>query len=157
MTKLEDVRKALELCRYDPDPYDDDQPCKLMVSCEICPYWDETCGCRETDLYNDALELLEASEPRVVSAEEIRQMIGKPVWLETQYKRVYTGWALVYDIQTGLGITGERVGITQPCGRVSWFCSIQEYGRTWRLWTAEPSEEDMRADALPAYGGRGSK
>lgn len=55
MTKLEQVIKALQLCRYDPDP---GQECKFLVSCDICPYWNDEVGCREIDLFNDALELL---------------------------------------------------------------------------------------------------
>lgn len=55
MTKLEQVIKALQLCRYDPDP---GQECKFLVSCDICPYWKDEVGCREIDLFNDALELL---------------------------------------------------------------------------------------------------
>ena len=65
MEMLENVRKALKLCSYDPDPYDDDQPCKVIVSCEICPYWDEERGCRETDLFNDTLKLLDKLDEQV--------------------------------------------------------------------------------------------
>jgi len=58
MTKAENVIKALQLCRYDPDP---GQECKFLVSCDICPYWHDEHGCRWTDLLNDALELLKAN------------------------------------------------------------------------------------------------
>lgn len=58
MQRLLNVRRALQLCRYDPDPYDMEQPCKLLVSCEACPYWDEARGCREDDLTEDTLQLL---------------------------------------------------------------------------------------------------
>lgn len=107
-----------------------DRPRKFMMSLELA---------------EAALALLKAQEPRVMAAEDIRRMIGAPVWLETQSKRVYSGWALVYEIQTGQGITGERMGITQPSGRVSWFLKIPDYGKTWRLWTDKPSNEKMEA------------
>lgn len=63
MSKLEDVIKALQLCQYDPDPEDEDQPCKVMVSCEICPYWNDYGGCRFNDLLSDALAILKARKP----------------------------------------------------------------------------------------------
>jgi len=67
---LENVKKALRLCCYEPDPYDDDQPCKMVVSCDICPYWDEECGCRETDLFNDTLKLLDRLDEVSMKCEE---------------------------------------------------------------------------------------
>ena len=60
MDKLEKVIKGLELCRYDPDP---GQECKFMVSCAICPYFDDNIGCTQAVMFNDALELLKAQEP----------------------------------------------------------------------------------------------
>lgn len=66
MELLDRVKKALELCRYDPNPEDDDQPCKMVVSCEICPYWSDERGCQQTDLFNDALLLLNAKEVKPV-------------------------------------------------------------------------------------------
>ena len=56
----DEVIKALELCRYDPDP---GQEPKSMVSCDICPYWSDKFGCRMTDMFNDALALLK-EEPK---------------------------------------------------------------------------------------------
>ena len=117
--------------------------CLAVTKCGMCPYNDGNdlwCG-NNNPLLEDALALLKALEPQVIPADEIRQIIGMPAWVETRSKRVFTGWALVYDIQTGQGITGERMGITQPNGRVSWFLKTMDYGKTWRLWTDKPSSE----------------
>lgn len=53
----ERVLQGLRLCRYDPDP---GQECKQLVSCDICPYWDDMYGCRELDMLNDAIRVIEA-------------------------------------------------------------------------------------------------
>lgn len=66
--KIEKVVKALQLCRYDPDP---GQECKQLVACDICPYWRDTdfaYGCHDTEMFNDAIEVIthlrkRASEP----------------------------------------------------------------------------------------------
>ena len=60
MIDREKVIKGLELCRYDPDP---EMPLKSEVSCDICPYWDDTYGCRMNDMFDDAIALLKAQEP----------------------------------------------------------------------------------------------
>lgn len=49
---LAKVRKCAELCRYDPDP---GQECKMLVSCDICPYWDDMSGCNLTQFFDDVL------------------------------------------------------------------------------------------------------
>lgn len=73
--KLENVVKALQLCRYDPDP---GQECKQLVSCDICPYWydDEYCyGCHETAMFNDALEVIK----------DLRQRLNEPTKAEIKH------------------------------------------------------------------------
>lgn len=89
-------------------------------------------------------ELQEVQEPCIIPRDEIQSNTGAPVWFESRNGRVYTGWALAYDIQRGLGITGERLGVTQPSGHVMWI-KLDDYGRTWRCWTSRPDEK-MRAE-----------
>ena len=55
----EKVLQGLRLCRYDPDP---GQKCKQLVSCDICPYWDDMYGCRFNDLLNDAINVIEGTK-----------------------------------------------------------------------------------------------
>ena len=136
MTKLEQVIKALQLCRYDPDP---GQECKFLVSCDICPYWNDKFGCREIDLFNDALELLTAQQPRVLTLEEVRLQTWDYCYIEAEVKphsktletlcgthRLYCTTSIVLERQT----RGD-----------------EEYGKTWRCWTARPTEEQR--DATP--------
>ena len=94
----------------------------------------------------DALALLKAQEPRVITLEEILYMLKKPFWKECKSgnKALYTGWALAYDIKTGVGITGTRLGMAEPSGRVVWY-KLDDYGKTWRCWTSEPTEAEREA------------
>lgn len=139
MIDREKVIKGLELCRYDPDP---GMPLKSEVSCDICPYWDDTYGCRMNDMFDDAIALLKAQEPRVLTLGEARGSLKQPIWKETRssHKDLYTGWVLVYDIQTGQGITGTRLGMAEPSGRVVWY-RLEDYGAKWRCWTSRPTDE----------------
>ena len=59
MIDRDKVIKGLELCRYDPAP---GQPSKYEVSCDICPYWTDSYGCRMGELLNDAVVILREKE-----------------------------------------------------------------------------------------------
>ena len=87
-----------------------------------------------------------AQEPRVMTLEELAAAQKTPVWRETKskHKDLYNGWMLAYDIQWGKGIMGMRQGMTEPNGRVGW-CKLDDYGKTWRCWTAKPTEEQREA------------
>lgn len=133
----EDVIKGLECCMSG-------QPEGLGCDRVPCPYNDiEDC---EGALHYDALALLKAQKPRVMTLEEIRSALKMPLWKETKraHKDLYTGWVLAYDIQKGLGITGTRLGMSEPSGRVVWY-SLDDYGKTWRCWTSCPSEEQRES------------
>lgn len=95
---------------------------------------------------DDAIAVLKAQEPRVMTLEELYRAHGTPVWKETRRskRQLYQGWVLAYDIQKGLGITGMRLGMTQPSGRVVWY-RLDDYNDTWRCWTSEPTEEQREA------------
>ena len=69
-----------------------------------------------------------------------------PIWLEMRNKTkyLYTGWALAYDRQTGEGITGERMGMADPSGRVHWW-RVDDYGKNWRCWNGKPIDEQRQA------------
>ena len=88
----------------------------------------------------DALALLEAQEVRVMTLEEVITRRGEPVWFESKSGRTYNGYVLIYDVQEGLGITGVRVGITQP-GHTTIWPSKDLYGVKWRCWTSRPTDE----------------
>lgn len=92
----------------------------------------------------DALELLKAQEPRVLMLAEVK--LKAPVWCETRLKNkyLYQGWGLTYDVQTGQGITGRRIGMAEPSGHVRWL-PLEKYGETWRFWSSEPTDEQREA------------
>ena len=93
---------------------------------------------------HDAVAILKAQEPRVMTLEELAAARKTPVWRETKraHKDLYNGWMLAYDIQRGQGITGTRQGMTEPNGRIGWY-KLDDYGKTWRCWTARPDEKTM--------------
>lgn len=93
---------------------------------------------------NDALALLKAQEPRVMTLEEVVSAAGTPAWFEGRSKRAYTGWVLVYDVQEGMGITGTRVGVTKP-GHITIWPATELYGAKWRCWTSRPTDEQREA------------
>lgn len=115
-----------------------------------CPYEstdeeiDKVTSCT-TYLMKDALALLKAQEPRVMTLEELAGAQKTPVWRETKraHKDLYNGWMLAHDIQRGQGITGTRLGMTEPNGRVGWY-KLDDYGKTWRCWTDRPTYEQMK-------------
>ena len=95
-------------------------------------------------IIEEAIELLKAQEPRVLTVEEVRdkQIKATPVWKETKSrnKGLYVGWVLVYEVQTGQGITGDCLGMAEPSGRMVWY-KLGDYGKTWRCWYGKPTDE----------------
>lgn len=98
-----------------------DRPRKFMMSLELA---------------EDALTLLKAQEPRVMTLEEVRKL---------------PGGALVWQ---------EHRGVNQPRPRVvhcvtdefiiytdggKWYFELDDYGTKFRLWTTEPSEMKRQA------------
>ena len=136
MAEREKVIKAIECCATDD----------LMVDCEICPYERDGNGMAKciNRLMLDAAELLKAQEPRVLMLAEVK--LKAPVWCETRLKNkyLYQGWGLTYDVQTGQGITGRRIGMAEPSGHVRWL-PFEKYGETWRFWSSEPTDEQREA------------
>ena len=133
----EDVINGLYWCNV---PY-------AAYICEKCSYFEKygQYECVE-HLMKDAHDLLKEMEPRVMTVKELCRARGKPAWLEPRNSRgrPYTGWVLIYDVQDGMGITGTRVGVTEP-GHVTIWPAVELYGSKWRCWTSEPTEEQRRA------------
>lgn len=140
MADREKIIKGLECCRI--------QQNEVPPICEACPYADEARGTCEdmSGLLNDAYEMLKAQEPRVMTLEDLAGAQKTPVWRETKraHKDLYNGWVLAYDIQRGQGITWMRQGMAEPNGRVGWY-KLDDYGKTWRCWTARPTLEQREA------------
>lgn len=153
MIDQEKVIKGLELCRYDPDP---GMPLKSEVSCDICPYWDDTYGCRMNDMFDDAIALLKAQEPRVLTPEEMqaaaknRDAVYVEESPEGSYARCF--WGLVVD-----GIEPPKDGgYNYPGGVLFNVVDASDnmwdgdlYGLKtplgWRCWDKRPTEEQREA------------
>lgn len=136
MADIEKVLKGLECCRNG--------------FCFACPYndgVDDNVDCKQK-WADDAIAILKFQQPRVLTAGEIRSLSNCPVWRETKNSRqnLYQGWVLLYEIQKGMGITGERFGMAEPNGRVSWF-KTDDYSKTWRCWSSRPTDEQRKAAA----------
>lgn len=90
------------------------------------------------------LEAETNQEPRVLTLEETLHRLKEPVFLETKSRQSYTGWVLVYDVQKGMGITGVRMGLTQPGHITTWY-PIDLYGSKWRCWSTRSTDEQRKA------------
>lgn len=119
--RREKVIKGLECCAED--------------CVDGCPYEDldvEGWNYCTTLLCRDALELLKAQEPRVMTLEEIpdavfgwMEMFGQiiPCVLEDVYADDTVGFANIED--------GHD------------YMDASDYGKTWRVWTSQPTAEQM--------------
>lgn len=124
MADLEKVIKGLECCNND--------------KCDICPYY-RSCDendldtCRAT-LHRDALVLLKAQEPRVLTLEEIKKRKELSCWLEWRYGDFYAALLHVTDTKV------DYVKLWTVCAFLQ-----SEYGITVRCWSTKPSEKQIEA------------
>lgn len=97
-------------------------------------YWDEEyADCVPVSLLKDALELLKAQEPRVMTLEEIaKSEIG---FLEFTTEEDITQ-ALLIDVYAD-----NTVGVITPDEDGEYWLPTNEYGKTWRCWTSRPTDE----------------
>ena len=127
MTDLEKVIKGLECCILrNPDDH---------ARCSQCSYG----GNCVNRLKMDALELLKAQEPRVMTLDEVEALPYGHVLIETD-KNESLRWldALMFCKNTNFSfdfITLE--GRARLLGT--------EYNREWRCWTSRPTEEQREA------------
>lgn len=102
-----------------------------------CPYhgrnW-QTGDCM-TDLIKDALELLKADAPRVLTQDEIIGWSGY-VWKEYRGMRVMSVALIQYGMER-MPYAGDF-----PTKRMNWTA----YGEDWRCWSKEPSDQGREAE-----------
>lgn len=126
MPDREKVIKGLEICSH-PGGCRSECPYYEKEGAE-CSYW----------LLKDALELLNEQEPRVLTFEEVQNDCPDYVYLETS-----TGW-LGYCIKDE-GESDKYVGYL-VFGVDEYFIERwKEYGKTWRCWTAMPTDKQRKA------------
>ena len=133
MTDREKVIKALECCKI---PF---------TKCYNggCPYF-ENDGCKAR-LKGDALALLKAQEPRVMTLEEVKRFVyGTPYIIETNLLREEP--RLIYGLYSHQGVNGcFYFAFTDA--RSHFFDA--DYGKRWRCWTSRPTDEQRAAEPWP--------
>ncbi len=133
--KREKVIKGLECCCVKPVP-----------ECEACPYADEVDGtCFTMDkMLSDALALLKAQEPRVMTWQEIVDAAPQMpfIWLESKENHDRVFQSILF--KTWLWDSTVTIITVMTQG---WLFEgyHADYGKTWRCWTSRPTDEQRKA------------
>lgn len=110
-------------------------------NCLECPYGkygvDENGLECENRMAADALELLKAQEPRVLTLEEVRNEY-KVVWLETKYLSSKT--SIVDNEESNADWLWLVFGLND-----NYKLSCRSYGKRWRCWSSKPTDEQREA------------
>lgn len=115
--------------------------CQPEQLCLSCPYNDEGQECCDV-LLRDAVELLKAEAPRVLSLEELMGFDGAFL---IEYNKSFLSWDPNWAMFHFMN--DKWVHIWRP-RRVEHY-SKDQYGRTWRCWSRRPTEEQMEATPWP--------
>lgn len=124
MTKIEKVIAGLQRCCVDN-----------CSEGSKCPYYSEK-DCVTVLLY-DALEVVKEKEPRVIDISEIYTAKKLDVWIEHTSENIVQPLIL---IETEMTDKYQTVYFSPMLVR-----SIKTYGKTWRCWTARPTDEQREA------------
>lgn len=124
MRTRDEVIKALECCK----DYCDEET--------GCPYYGdgEAFECEE-QMRKDAIALLKAQEPRIMTLEEVKSATGSDLFLEISGHPDTKPYMTAVTLE-GVGSKGISVyGNTFDFVRYN----LRAYG--WRLWTSRPTDE----------------
>ena len=137
--KREKVIEALECLANNP-----------FLDCDKCPYNAPTLiplkqRCDYTWICADALDLLKAQEPRVLTLDEVRRDHDRVLWIEcddskTQSIGQYRGQVCWHDRHIGKWERFTTIGFANDYLHRE----TEKYGKTWRCWNARPTEDQMR-------------
>ena len=127
MPDLNKVIKGLECCLHGP------------MQCEKCPYMAEVGktvpNCVKT-MRTDAIALLKAQEPRVMTLKEI--ISAECVWIEYA-----TSGNVVIALPWDIELTDDTYNFI---GMPNCFVEFRSlYGEEWRCWTSRPTDEQRKA------------
>lgn len=121
----------------------------LNASCLTCPYWHDMpdrCGLHR-GIMQDALELLKAQEPRVMTLEEVVEHYSlPPVFpddLEMQEDYILGIEPLYFDFPNPTSWDVHWRGANQVNQYLEGWAA--NYGKTWRVWTGCPTDEQREA------------
>ena len=113
--------------------------CLTATKCGACPYNpgnDLWCG-KINQLLEDALALLKAQEPKVISWQEAESM--RLCWIETKFPHTISPADLMHFFDESPTITVIKI----HQNAIDW--PLDEYGIKWRCWNNEPTNEQMEA------------
>lgn len=120
--------------------------CITEPKCKDCPWTEcETIGNSTIEIPRDlalaVMRELVTQEPRVMTLEEVRRFVyGSPYIIETNLPDDEP--RLMYGLYSHQGIVGN-FDFSIIDGRKSLFDA--DYGKTWRCWTARPTDEQREA------------
>lgn len=127
------VIKGLECCMSG-------QPDGLGCSRVPCPY--NQFGDCEGILHRDALALLKAQEPMVMTLEEVRCANEEPMWFES--KGTFRGQKGFWVLSKGVS-PSYVIRLIPTIGKDDTQLSLAAYGKVWRCWTSRPTDEQREA------------
>lgn len=109
--------------------------------CSLCGYWEkgsDPCNC-VNDLLADALALLKAQVPRVMTLEEIDE--ASVAWMEGDDEEIFP--VLIVE-----AYADNKVGFLSTGDDLEWRQDTEKYNKRadfgWRCWTAKPTEEQRK-------------
>ena len=134
MISREKVIKGLECCMSG-------QPEGLGCDRVPCPYNDiEDC---EGALHYDALALLKAQEPHVMTIDDMRDLKRGDFAIIEQISGNIVPVIIEENIELNNDLLVLQVVASMGKQRVN--ADYEYYGKTWRCWTSEPSDEMRKA------------
>jgi len=114
--------------------------CGVPDACSDCCYDNWPPRICVQHLTNDALTLLKAQEPRVMTLAEA--LAADYVYLEIKLHASLPCDCCILAIDPDGGILPLKKGFAG-------YLDGEEYGETWRCWTARPTEEQRRKTSWP--------
>ena len=137
--KLEEVIKGMRYCLDVQSEWED-----ARYVCPSCPYSHNGIPCETlAPLMEDALVMLKAQEPRVMTLSGVRNLKqSTPIWLEDVDKKDVIG-ALFMEDYSGTKCVGFAIVRDWEFKRV--VADYMDYGIRWRCWTSHPTMEQREA------------
>ena len=119
----------------------------LRTWCAVNPKYDmglSVDDCRKSVKWiDDALALLKAQEPRVMTLSGVRNLKeSTPVWLEDVYKKDVIGALFMRDYS---GTKCVDFAIVRDWNHECVTANYMDYGIRWRCWTSRPTDEQREA------------
>ena len=138
MPDWEKVIRGLRCCR------DIHVGATLEDSCNQCPYQKEKGRtCVADELFHDALALLKAQEPHVMTIDDMRDLRYGDFAIIEQMPGIIIPAIVADNIELNNNLTVLQVVTPLSNGRLN--ADYEYYGKTWRCWTSRPSTEQRES------------